>query len=37
MLLITFIIITLRVYLKVKNCKSFLILLISFLIKVFKI
>ena len=37
MSLIIFIIITLKVYLKMKSYKSFLILLISFLIKVFKV
>ena len=37
MLLIIFIIITLRVYLKIKSYKFSLILLINFLIKVFKV
>ena len=37
MLLITFIIMTLKVYLKVRSYKFFLILLIDFLIKAFKI
>ena len=37
MLLIAFITVTLKVYLKVGNCKFSLILLISFLVKAFRI